>query len=82
MPPKNAQSHRLGTGTLADGASITVYRAALALVCARCGRSIEPGALFTRQSQRAPLTATGVHLTIRPICRTCRPFAFGPTEDD
>jgi len=71
------KSHRVGRATLDDGVVTTAYRAVAAFECAECARAIAPGALFSRQTRRAPvhvpLRTTGL-LIIDPICTTCRPL--------
>lgn len=78
----STKSHRMGGGTLADGAPITVYRAAVALTCAQCQRPLDPGALFSRHAQQGHLGALGASLQTLPVCRTCRPFRFGDQAGD
>jgi len=69
-----AKSHRVGRATLVDdGAITTAYRAVVAFPCARCGRGIAPGALFSRRATHASIGSMGLTLT-EPVCTTCRPL--------
>jgi len=69
-----AKSHRVGRATLVDeGAMTTAYRAVVAFLCARCGRAIAPGALFSRLATRTSIGSMALTLP-EPVCATCRPL--------
>ena len=80
-----AKSHVAGRALQRDGTRTTAYRAVVALLCARCGAEIAPGALFSRHVSPhrapAPLHTFGPSVAPVPICMTCCPLRLeGDTE--
>lgn len=66
-------SETSGQAVLADGTSVTLYRALRPLVCAACVGSIKEGELFTRSKLEG--------LSLAPRCGTCSPFKMKAQND-
>ncbi len=77
----DAKSHRAGRAVMANGMVTNAYRAVAVIVCAQCAGAIGPGALFSRQSRRAPPGMFGLRAT-DPICVTCRPLRLDDADED
>lgn len=71
----SAISEIAGECELASGARVKVYTALRAILCARCGKEITAGELFTRQA------VARTNLPLSPRCRACVPFRLLPTNE-
>ncbi len=69
------KSHRVGQAMLDDGLVTPAYRAVVAFECGQCAKVIAPGALFSRQTRPAPVSAMVAPTTV-PICIACRPLGL------
>ncbi len=80
MKGSDKKSHQVGRAVLDTGAVTMAYRAVVELACARCGRAIMPGDLFSRRTQRSPQRAFAT-MTMEPMCMACRPLRLDDAGD-
>ena len=77
VPTTPRQSRRVGPARDADGQRVTAFEALVALACARCGRPIRTGELFTRQTHQGRSGISYYNLGLVTVCMTCRPVQLG-----